>query len=103
MNKPNQKAAITRAGTSVVRNALIDVEPPIPSPPATSELEELESPRDEPTFGSLLGSCLFKISAVIDRKGLYHLYHRVLPFDKETREYISHGEYWVNVTGDCSP
>lgn len=103
MNKPNQKTAITRAGTSVVRNALSDVEPPIPSPSATSELEELESPRDEPTFGSLLGSCLFKISAVINKRGSYHRYQRVLPFDKETREYISHGEYWVNVTRDCNP
>lgn len=64
MNNPNQKAAITRAGTRVVRNAESDVEPPIPRSPATSELPEDAFPRDEPTFGSLLGSCLLDISTM---------------------------------------
>lgn len=56
MNKPNQKIAITRAGTKVVKNAERDVEPPMPRLSATSELEDDAFPRDEPTLVSLLGS-----------------------------------------------
>lgn len=61
MNKPNQKMAITRAGTKVVKNAERDVEPPMPRPSATSELDEDAFPRDEPTLGSLFGSYVGKI------------------------------------------
>lgn len=61
-NNPNQNAAMTRAGTSVVTNAPRDVPPPMPRLSATSELEEEASPRDEPTLGSLLGSWIPSIS-----------------------------------------
>lgn len=60
MNKPNQKIAITRAGTSVVKNAERDVEPPMPRLSATSELDDDAFPRDEPTLGSLFGSYVGK-------------------------------------------
>lgn len=61
-NKPNQKPAITKAGSRVDTSAESDVEPPPVNPSITSPDVELALPREEPILGSLLGSCTLVVS-----------------------------------------
>jgi hypothetical protein len=54
-NKPNQKPAITSAGSRVDTRAESDVELLPVKPSTTSPDVELALPREEPILGSLLG------------------------------------------------
>lgn len=56
MKRPNQKPAITKAGSNVDTKAESDVEPPPVNPSTASPVVELALPREEPMLGSLLGS-----------------------------------------------
>lgn len=62
INRPNQNAAMTRAGASVDIKAELDVEPPPVRPSTTSPDVDDALPREDPTFGSLLGSCPMSVA-----------------------------------------
>lgn len=67
-NKPNQNAAMTSAGTSVVSNAEADVELLAPNSERTLLDDDEAFPRLEPTLGSLFGFCL-SVSVAVCEEG----------------------------------
>ena len=71
-NKPNQKPAITKAGSRVDTSAESDVEPPPVKPLTTSPDAELALPREEPILGSLLGSYTLVISKDEESIGVFN-------------------------------
>lgn len=67
-NKPNQKPAITKAGSRVDTRAESDVEPPPVNPSTISPDVELALPREEPILGSLFGSYTLVVNKEQERK-----------------------------------